>query len=100
MARNDGPRAITHWDAGDAGCSRLIMGVRRELERLPSGHVLQVTARDPGAKVDLFVWCGMTGHCLEREAHPTYVIRPKRLDDGRPLENLNPTNTPEIRRLS
>ncbi|MGD8339523.1 MAG: sulfurtransferase TusA family protein [Gammaproteobacteria bacterium] len=83
MARRESIRATTRWDAGDAGCSRLIVGVRRELERLAPGHVLEVTARDSGAKLDLFVWCRMTGHSLESEAHPIYVIRPRQADDER-----------------
>jgi len=75
MARQNCTRSDAEWDAGDAGCSRLIVGVRRELDRLTPGQALRVTATDAGARLDLFVWCGMTGHCLETEAHPIYVIR-------------------------
>jgi len=80
MARQGSTRTTARWDAGDAGCSRLIVGVRRELEQLAPGQALEVTARDPGAKLDLWVWCGMTGHSLEAEAHPIYVIRRRQLD--------------------
>jgi TusA-related sulfurtransferase len=83
MERHQSTQATARWDAGDAGCSRLIVGVRRELERLAPGQALEVTARDSGAKLDLWVWCGMTGHCLETEAHPIYVIRRKPLADER-----------------
>ena len=75
MQSRDESRKTARWDAGDAGCSRLIIGVRREIERLAPGQRLEVTARDAGARLDLWVWCGMTGHCLEAEAHPVYVIR-------------------------
>jgi TusA-related sulfurtransferase len=75
MAHTESNQTVTRWDAGEAGCSRLILGVRREIGKLAPGQLLEVTARDQGAKLDLFVWCGMTGHCLEREAHPIYVIR-------------------------
>lgn len=83
MNRHERIEARARWDAGDAGCSRLIIGVHREIERLAPGEVLEVTARDSGARLDLWVWCGMTGHCLEAEAHPTYVIRRKRIGDER-----------------
>ena len=81
MERHRKPQATARWDAGDAGCSRLIVGVRRQLEQLAPGQALEVTARDAGAKLDLWVWCRMTGHCLEAEAHPLYVIRRNCRDD-------------------
>ena len=77
MRRQESTRARAQWDAGDAGCSRLIIGVRREIERLAPGQALEVTARDAAARLDLGVWCGMTGHRLEAESHPIYVIRRK-----------------------
>ena len=83
MERHANTETTARWDAGDAGCSRLIIGVRREIEQLAPGQALEVTARDAGARLDLWVWCGMTGHCLEAEAHPIYVIRRKQRDDGR-----------------
>ena len=66
-----------YWDAGDAGCSQLIIGVRREIDKLAPGQLLEVIASNPSAKLDLWVWCGMTGHSLETEAHPVYIIRTK-----------------------
>jgi TusA-related sulfurtransferase len=87
MERHEIPQSTARWDAGDAGCSRLIVGVRRELEKLAPGQTLEVTARDAGARLDLRVWCGMTGHSLEAEAHPSYVIRRKPVDDGQTCDS-------------
>jgi tRNA 2-thiouridine synthesizing protein A len=83
MERHKATQATARWDAGDAGCSRLIIGVRRELERVAPGQILEVTASDAGARLDLWVWCRMTGNCLETEAHPIYVIRRKPANDER-----------------
>jgi len=66
---------VTRWDAGEAGCSKLIMGLRQRLQQLATDETLEVTARDPGAPIDLWVWCRMTGNCLVSEAHPVYLIR-------------------------
>ncbi len=74
MKQQSESKATARWDAGETGCSRLIIGLRRQLERLAPGETLEVVARDTGAPVDLWVWCGMTGHRLISEAHPLYVI--------------------------
>ena len=37
------------WDAGESGCGALIMGLKRELQHIEAGELLQVTARDAGA---------------------------------------------------
>jgi tRNA 2-thiouridine synthesizing protein A len=67
--------ATARWDAGETGCSQLIVGLRRYLEQLSPGETLEVTTRDAGAPIDVWVWCRMTGHHLILEAHPRYVIR-------------------------
>lgn len=63
------------WDAGDAGCGRLIMGLQREVGKLKAGEVLKVTASDPAARIDLPCWCHLTGHSLVVDSHPLYVLR-------------------------
>ena len=75
MKQRHSSNPVTQWDAGEAGCSRLIMGLRRKLQQLGIGETLEVIARDPGAPIDLWVWCRMTGNCLVSEAHPVYLIR-------------------------
>jgi len=49
------------WDAGDAGCGELVLGVRKRLRANP-GQVLKLVALDTGALVDLQAFCNMTGH--------------------------------------
>ena len=63
------------WDAGEAGCAQLIVGVRRQLESLHCGASIQVIARGGGAQADLPAWCRVTGHTLVSAAHPVYVIQ-------------------------
>jgi tRNA 2-thiouridine synthesizing protein A len=70
-------KVAAKWDAGETGCSRLIVGLKKQLSRLPAGASLEVTAKDPGAPIDLWVWCRMTGNPLVFESHPVYVIRRK-----------------------
>ena len=66
-----------HWDAGDAGCGRLIMGLKHEVDHLRAGETLSVIARDPAAHMDLDYWCHLTGHALVSANHPNYVLRKK-----------------------
>ena len=65
------------WDAGDMGCGDLVLELRARIEPLAPGHVLKLTARDPGAPADIPAWCRMTGHALLSEQHPIYLIRRK-----------------------
>jgi len=67
----------SHWNAEDAGCGALIIGLKREIEKIGKGELLNVVARDPAASFDLTVWCGMTGHTLVAANHPTYVLKRK-----------------------
>ena len=75
MPNRDVATAVSRWDAGEAGCTRLISGLHRQLDRLQPGDRLEVVARDAGAPIDLFVWCRMTGHAVVTESHPHYVIQ-------------------------
>jgi tRNA 2-thiouridine synthesizing protein A len=65
------------WNAGDIGCGELILELRFRVEGLAPGHVIKVTARDPGARADMPAWCRMTGHELVSGEHPVYLIRRK-----------------------
>ena len=72
------PRPVdAHWDAGDLGCGELVLELRWRLEAIQPGHLLQLIARDPGARADVPAWCRMTGHTLIAEQHPIYYIRRK-----------------------
>jgi len=63
------------WDAGDLGCGEIIIALRSQMQALPPGSLLQLTARDLGAPEDLPSWCRLTGHELVRAEHPVYLIR-------------------------
>ena len=63
-----------HWDAGSLGCGHLAMQLRRQVEALPPGARLHVTASDPGAAVDLPAWCRLSGHRLVLADPPVYVL--------------------------
>jgi tRNA 2-thiouridine synthesizing protein A len=65
------------WDAGDMGCGELVMELRIRLKPTRPGHLLKLTARDPGAVEDLPAWCRLTGHHLVSADHPLYFIRRK-----------------------
>jgi tRNA 2-thiouridine synthesizing protein A len=72
-----GPEPAAFWDAGHMACGDLVLALRGRLNALPAGAVLRVTAHDPAAPEDLPAWCRLTGHRLQRAAHPTYDIRRK-----------------------
>lgn len=65
------------WNAGELGCGELVMQLRSRLNRLPPGSVLEVTALDPAAPLDLPAWCRLTGHRLVVADHPIYCIQRK-----------------------
>jgi tRNA 2-thiouridine synthesizing protein A len=71
------PQSHDEWDAGELGCGDLVLELRHRLQRLAAGHVLKLTARDPGAPHDLPAWCRLTGHRLARAEPPTYWIQRK-----------------------
>lgn len=68
-----------HWHAAGAGCGALIMGLKRQIQLIEPGQLLQVTALDAAAPVDIAAWCQMTGQLLVAERHPIYIL--KRKDD-------------------
>ncbi|MGD2168016.1 MAG: sulfurtransferase TusA family protein [Gammaproteobacteria bacterium] len=65
------------WQAGETGCGQLIAGLKREIERVATGELLEVTALDVGAQADIPAWCRMTGHRLIAANHPTFVLQRK-----------------------
>jgi tRNA 2-thiouridine synthesizing protein A len=72
-----GPAADVEWDAGDLGCGELVLTLRTRMQAMEPGHILKLTARDPGAPADVPAWCRLTGHALVVEQHPVYLIRRK-----------------------
>ena len=65
------------WDAGDLGWGDVVLELRGRMDALRPGQLLELTARDPGARADIPAWCRMTGHTLITEEHPVYHIRRK-----------------------
>jgi len=63
-----------HWDAGEAGCGHLAMGIAMALSVLEGGQTLLLIARGAGAPVDVPAWCRLTGHALISASHPNYLI--------------------------
>lgn len=68
---------IKHWDAGDAVCGSLIVGLKRQVDALAAGQLLHVTATSAGASVDVPAWCRVAGHTLVEAEHPAYVLQKK-----------------------
>jgi tRNA 2-thiouridine synthesizing protein A len=65
------------WDAGDVGCGQLVFELSRRVKELAPGETIEITARDPGAVIDLPAWCHMTGNKLLSAEHPVFVIERK-----------------------
>ena len=66
-----------YWNAEDAGCGSLIVGLKCQLEQIGPGEHLEVTARNEGAPADIPSWCRVTGHALIAAEHPVYVLEKK-----------------------
>jgi tRNA 2-thiouridine synthesizing protein A len=76
-AKEDTLEIARQWEAGETGCSVLIVGLKREIHRIQAGELLRVTALDAGAAADLPAWCRLTGHTLVAANHPKYVLKKK-----------------------
>ena len=63
------------WDAGEIGCARFALELRRRMKALGAGDTLRIHTVDPGAETDLPAWCRMTGHELLHAAPPIFVVR-------------------------
>lgn len=68
---------VKQWNAGDAGCGSLIVGLKSQLDGVRPGQLLEVTASSAGAPADLPAWCRVTGHTLVEANHPVYILRKK-----------------------
>jgi TusA-related sulfurtransferase len=76
----DEPGGVHRYDAGDLGCADgLAAEFRRQIQRIPVGHVLVVSTQDPAAKEDLPSLARLMGH----------VVRSiESADDGRLLVSV------------
>jgi tRNA 2-thiouridine synthesizing protein A len=68
------PRADRVLDGGARACGELLIALKVELDGMRPGEVLQLISHDPGARVDLPIWCRMTRHRLIWNDDSTYYI--------------------------
>jgi TusA-related sulfurtransferase len=69
------PSTRFHWNAENAACAQLAIGLRRELARVPAAELISISANGAGAAADIAAWCRMTGHRLIKADHPHYLIQ-------------------------
>jgi len=59
------PDGVHQFDAGDLGCADGLAGeFRRQMQKIPVGHVLVVSTSDPAAKQDLPPLARLMGHVV------------------------------------
>jgi len=63
------------WDAGELGCARFVLELRRRMDALAPGQCLELVARDAGIANDIAAWCRMTGHRLLSAAPPRFTLQ-------------------------
>lgn len=76
--RDGPPAADTVLDGGSRSCGELLIALKMTLDGLEEGRVLKLVCQDPGARVDLPIWCEMTRHTLLWNDEGTYYIRRRR----------------------
>ena len=63
------------FDGGDLDCgSGLLLQIRRLIDPLAPGQLLEIHSTEPSVAEDLPAWCRLTGHRLLRAAHPYYHL--------------------------
>lgn len=72
------PAADAVLDGGARACGELLIALKTTLDALQEGRVLKLVCQDPGARVDLPIWCEMTRHTLLWCDETTYYIRRRR----------------------
>jgi tRNA 2-thiouridine synthesizing protein A len=71
----------TILDAGDSGCTELIMMIFQTMKTLNPGETLEVLSSDEAADLDIAAWCSMTGHTLlasHSKTNPKRILLRKR----------------------
>ncbi|HLV18702.1 MAG TPA: sulfurtransferase TusA family protein [Pseudomonas sp.] len=69
------PACDAELDASGLNCPLPLLKAKLELNRLPSGAVLKVTATDAGSQRDFRAFARLAGHELVREEEETGVFR-------------------------
>ena len=58
------PKRDLFCDLEELACGDLVMALMKALRPLPPKAIVEVRALDPGAPVDIYAWCKLTGHTL------------------------------------
>lgn len=69
------PRCDAELDASGLNCPLPLLKAKLELNRLPSGAVLKVTATDAGSQRDFRAFARLAGHELLREEEEAGAYR-------------------------
>lgn len=72
---SDIPACDAELDASGLNCPLPLLKAKLELNRLPSGAVLKVTATDAGSLRDFRTFATLAGHALLREEEDDGVFR-------------------------
>lgn len=59
------------------GCGKLVIELRRRMAEIAAGDSIRVTARGPGAPLDVPSWARLAGHTVVSAEPPVYVIERK-----------------------
>jgi TusA-related sulfurtransferase len=60
-------KAAAVCDGGDLDCGGgLLIAIRRALNRIAIGEVLEIRSSAPSVAIDLPAWCDLAGHPLEQ----------------------------------
>ena len=66
------------FDGGDLDCgSGLLLLIRKHIDPLDPGQLLEIKSTDATVEEDLPAWCRLTGNPLVGMNHPEYLIRRK-----------------------
>ena len=71
----------TVLDAGESGCTELIMMIFQTMKTLNPGDTLEVLSSDEAADLDIAAWCHMTGHTIltsHSKSSPKRILLRKR----------------------
>jgi TusA-related sulfurtransferase len=64
LDRADFPVPQSVLEAGGEPSSVLLAAIKRRIDQMTTGHVLEVASLTPNASLDAVVWCYVTGNRL------------------------------------
>ena len=67
--------SVEVWDTGDLECGELLLPLRKRVEALGVGEVIQLITRHTSAAMDLRAWCRVTGHRMIKSEPPRFYIQ-------------------------